>query len=136
MRFAATAVLVLLPLMATAADIYRCPMDAGKVEFRDRPCDGGLGTKIDVQPNSAGMSAEEVYAKTKEMRTRQAVRQEAENRANAYAWATGQQEARDAQYRSDQAELLATTGRPPGSVGSLRVRRRASPFQPAPENWI
>ena len=38
---------------AGAADLYRCQIGDGKVEYRDRPCDKpGTGVKLDIQANA------------------------------------------------------------------------------------
>lgn len=46
---ASTAFLVaLLSASAFAADVYKCPNGAGKIEFQDRPCAGAAGEKIEM----------------------------------------------------------------------------------------
>jgi len=102
---AAFAAIALLSFPAMAVDVYRCTSSSGKIEFRDRPCDGGSGTKIDIKPNVAGMSADDLRAKTAEMKARQVARQDAENRANADAEVQRQQAIRDERGRIDQAAL-------------------------------
>ncbi len=74
---------------AFAGDVYKCQDAAGKIEFRDRPCDAAhKSQKVDVTPNSIGtMTLEEVRAKSAELKAKQQTRQDAENKANADAYA-------------------------------------------------
>jgi hypothetical protein len=73
---------------ALAGDVYRCQDAAGKIEFRDRPCDvGHKAQKVDVTPNIIEtMTLEEVRAKSAELKAKQLARQSAENEANADAY--------------------------------------------------
>ncbi len=73
---------------ALAGDVYKCRDAAGKIEFRDRPCDPAhKAQKIDITPNSVGtMTLEEVRAKSAELKARQQARHDAESRASSDAY--------------------------------------------------
>ncbi len=88
---------------AFAGDVYRCQDAAGKIEFRDRPCDAGhKAQKVDVTPNSIQtMTLEEVRAKSAELKAKQQARQDAENKANANAYASRWQQERAVQDAID-----------------------------------
>lgn len=53
MKMTLLAVAISLAASAQAAEIYKCPNAAGKIEFTDRPC--ATGTKLTVQPNSVAV---------------------------------------------------------------------------------
>ena len=74
---------------ALAGDVYKCQNAAGKIEFRDWPCDvGHKAQKVDVTPNIIEtMTLEEVRTKSAELKAKQLARQNAENEANADAYA-------------------------------------------------
>ncbi len=73
----------------SAGDVYKCQNAAGKIEFRDWPCDvGHKAQKVDVTPNIIEtMTLEEVRTKSAELKAKQLARQNAENEANADAYA-------------------------------------------------
>ena len=82
------AVAAMFPL-AFAGDVYKCQDAAGKIEFRDRPCDAAHKTqKVDITPNSVGtMTLEEVRTESAELKAKQKARQHAENKANGDTYA-------------------------------------------------
>lgn len=65
---------------ACAGEIYKCPNAGGKVEFRDRPCDGVPGQKLDVRPSNSGAptSLEDVRAQAAAITARLKARQDAD----------------------------------------------------------
>lgn len=71
--------------VATAAEIYKCQAASGKVEYRDQPCDGGSGEKIDTKDNSVGTGKDLATIRTQdaEFTARQAAKQKAIDKANA-----------------------------------------------------
>lgn len=71
--------------VASAAEIYKCPNAAGKIEYRDRPCDGAVGQKITPKDNSVGNGEgiEGVRAKAAALKARQDARREADDKAAA-----------------------------------------------------
>jgi hypothetical protein len=79
---------------ASAGDVYRCQDAAGKIEFRDHPCDATQkAQKLDIVPNTIGtMSLEEVRAKSAELKARQQARRDAESKADAAQERAWQQE--------------------------------------------
>lgn len=104
--FAAAAVMAMAGPTA-AADVYKCQNAAGKVEFRDRPCDAATkAEKLDIQPNTSGtMTLEEVRAKNAAMKAKRQAAQDAEDRALAADY-----EARRREFVEDRAhrEAVAT----------------------------
>ncbi len=108
------AVAVMSP-SASAGDIYKCQDAAGKIEFRDRPCDAAQKSqKVDITPNSVRtMTLDEVRAKSAELEARQQARQEAENKANADAYAAqerGWQRERALQDAIDLQQAIRDSG--------------------------
>jgi len=98
--FAATA-LVLLSQPAAAA-VFKCPTSAGKVEYRDYPCDGGAarGEKIDTRTNTIGTgeSLASIRERDAKMRQRMDTRRAADERA-----AEKEREARDRAFYEERA---------------------------------
>jgi hypothetical protein len=87
MKLALLVAVAAMSPLALAGDIYKCQDAAGKIEFRDHPCDvGHKAQKVDVTPNTIEtMTLDEVRAKSAELKAKQQARQSAENEANAYA---------------------------------------------------
>ncbi len=96
-----------MSLPASGGDVYKCQDAAGKIEFRDRPCDAAQkAQKVDVTPNSVGtMTLEEVRAKSAELKARQQARQDAENEANADAYAAQERAWRQERALQDAIDL-------------------------------
>ena len=114
MKIALVIAVAVMSPPAMGADVYRCQDAAGKIEFRDRPCDPGYkAQKIDVTPNSIGtMTLEEVRAKSAELKAKQQARQDAENaaqesaRLQERAWIDLQQAMRDGGANAAQTQYL------------------------------
>ena len=100
---------------ALAGDVYKCQDAAGKIEFRDRPCDAAhRAQKVDITPNSVGtMTLEEVRAKSAELKARQQARLEAEYKANADAFSAQErawQQERALQDAIDMQQAIRESG--------------------------
>jgi hypothetical protein len=123
---------------AIAGDIYKCQDPAGKIEFRDHPCDAGQkAQKIDITPNSVGtMTLEEVRAKTAELKAKQQARQDAENKANADAYAAQVRVSQDAidlqQAIRDSGSNTPQTQFYNGYLAGQQLRPPATPSPPPP----
>ena len=122
MKLALLIVVAAMSPTALAGDIYKCQDAAGKIEFRDRPCDATQkAQKVDITPNSVEtMTLEEVRAKSAELKAKQQARQDAENKANADAYAA--QERRGS--RSVHSKTRSTCSRLSAIAG--RMQRRLS----------
>lgn len=96
----ALAIVVLLPASATAADIYKCPTAAGKIEYRDRPCDGAAGQKVKAKDNSAGTGDDlaSIRARDAEFAARQMARRDAADKVEA-----DNRTAQERAYREERA---------------------------------
>jgi hypothetical protein len=92
MRLALLIVVVAIAPSAFAGDVYKCQDAAGRIEFRDRPCDATQkAQKVDITPNSVQtMTLEEVRARSAELKARQQARKDAESKADADAYAAQQ----------------------------------------------
>lgn len=89
MKLALLIVVAAMSPSALAGDVYKCQDAAGKIEFRDRPCDAAQkAQKVDITPNSVEtMTLEEVRTKSAQLKAKQQARQDAENKSNADAYA-------------------------------------------------
>ncbi len=97
MMFTAIAIAATIQV-ATAGEIFKCQSPAGKIEYRDHPCDGAApGEKIETK-DSAGIGKDlaTIRAQDAALNARQAARQQAIDQANA---------ADEWQWRQDRAHL-------------------------------
>jgi hypothetical protein len=113
-----------------AGDVYKCQDAAGKIEFRDRACDAThKSQKVDITPNSIEtMTLEEVRTKSAELKAKQRTRQDAENKANADAYAA--QEWALQQERALQDADVAQTQYYGGYYAGPPLRPPATPTPP------
>ena len=144
MKLALLIVVAAMSPPALAGDVYKCQDAAGKIEFRDRPCDAAhKAQKIDITPNSVGtMTLEEVRAKSAELKAKQQARQDAENKANADAYAAQErawqqeralQDAIDLQQAiRDSGSNAAQTQYYDGYYAGQQLRPPATPSPPPP----
>jgi Domain of unknown function (DUF4124) len=139
MRIALVFAVATMSLPAIAGDVYRCQDAAGKIEFRDRPCDPGQkAQKLDVVPNTIGtMTLEEVRTKSAELKARQQARQDAENRANSDAYSAQERTSeheRALQDAIDAQQILRDNGVNNSQNGfySGQPRAQAAPSPPPP----
>ena len=95
MLFTAIALAATLQV-ATAGEIFKCQSAAGKIEYRDHPCDGASGEKIEAKDNSAGTGKDltTIRAQDVAFNARLAAKQQAIDQANA---------ANERQWRQDRA---------------------------------
>jgi len=70
-----------------AAEVFKCTPSAGKVEYRDYPCDGGAaaGEKVDARANTIGTgeSLDSIRARNARMKQRMDTRRSREEQAAA-----------------------------------------------------
>jgi uncharacterized protein DUF4124 len=109
-------------MAAHAADMYKCTNAAGKVEFRDRPCDGAAGEKLKAKDNSAGTgdNLAGVHAKDAAFKARQDAKRDAEDKANAEAYAAAEKAWQQERAHQDSVAIREAIenagGPPPGST--------------------
>lgn len=70
---------------AAATEVYKCPDAAGRIEYRDWPCAGASGEKIEAKDNSyaSGTDLATIRAQDAAFNARQAAKQRAIDQANA-----------------------------------------------------
>lgn len=105
-------------LPAHGADIYKWTTAAGKIEFRDRPCESAAGEKTKAKDNSAGTGDDlaGVRAKDAAFKARQDAKREAEDKANAEAYAAGEKAFQAERAHQDSVairEAIENAGKPP-----------------------
>jgi hypothetical protein len=118
--------------LAAAGDIYKCPNAAGKVEFRDRPCDGAVaGEKIKPKDNSVGTGSDitTIRAQDAEFKARQVAKQKAADKANAEAYAAGERQWQQERAHQDSQAIAdairdANNPYPPGYQPYLLPEQR------------
>ncbi len=133
MRLPMLIVVAAIAPSAFAGDVYKCQDPAGKIEFRDRPCDAAhKAQRVDITPNSVQtMTLEEVRARTAELKARQQARQDAENKANADAYAAQEwalQRERALQEATDPQQAVRDSGA--GDVGTQYYGGYGQPLRP------
>jgi len=91
MKLLVFAIALYMASTAGAADIYKCLAADGKVEFRDTPCQGVAGQKVDVKPSTAGGTGlADVRAQDAALNARMKARRDADDKANAAAYAANE----------------------------------------------
>jgi hypothetical protein len=92
---------------AAAADIFKCPNAAGKIEYRDRPCDGAAGQKIQAKDNSIGNGDDlaSIRAKTADLHARQDARRNAEDKLDRDLYEAGERAFQQERVHQDAVAL-------------------------------
>lgn len=124
-----------------AAEVFKCTLSAGKVEYRDYPCDGGpaAGEKVDARANTIGTgeSLDSIRARDARMKQRMETRRSDEEQA-----AAREREARERAFYEERAhrdrQAMADAVRESNSGGAIYwpgyvpPRRRIDPPPPPP----
>jgi hypothetical protein len=92
---------------AFAGEMFKCTNAAGKIEYRDHPCDGASGEKIKAKDNSVGTgdSLGAIRARDAQFQARQTAKREAEDRAAADRAAANERAWQDQRAHQDRREL-------------------------------
>ena len=92
---------------ASAAEMFKCTSAAGKIEYRDHPCDGAAGEKIKAKDNSVGTgdSLGEIRARDAQFKARHTAKREAEDRALADQAAANERAFQDHRAHQDRQDL-------------------------------
>ena len=92
---------------AHADSMFKCTDARGKVEYRDHPCDGASGQKIDARDNSVGMgdSLQAIRARDAQFKERHTAKREAEDKARADQVAANQRAYQEQRAHQDRQEL-------------------------------
>jgi hypothetical protein len=90
-----------------AGEMFKCTNAAGKIEYRDHPCDGSSGEKIKAKDNSVGTgdSLGAIRARDAQLQARQNAKREAEDRAAADRAAANERAFQDQRAHQDRQEL-------------------------------
>jgi hypothetical protein len=151
-RMGVAAIMALAASHAVSGDMYKCIGVNGKVEYRDKPCEGdAAGVKITPRENTAGTGEgiESVRAKDAALRARQDARRAAADKEVAEARAAQENaylQERAHQDSVDRANAIreASSRRAADEYNSQQYRRPASvpveikppPVKPKPPQSI
>jgi len=92
---------------ASAGEMFKCTSAAGKIEYRDHPCDGVSGEKIKAKDNSVGTgdSLGAIRARDAQFKARHTAKREAEDRALADQAAANERAFQDQRAHQERQAL-------------------------------